>query len=272
MEFKDKVAIVTGGSSGIGFGISKKLAEQGTKVYLVARNIDKLENARSKILEDGGKAEILSADITDFRRVKEVIDQVYDENGHIDILVNNAGDYRGASLDVDFENVAGLIDLDFKAHLGITHYAIQKFKDKLDNPLMILTVLSHAALKLLPGGAVYGGCKIGLMHGLFHYENELKGKDHIKFYRLYPRTTGTESVIEYVRKGIFDEATSLESVVDAAMDLLAGRTPTRDVEVGYEAKKGIIRRYFDVAQFFPLTKEAVEQVMDPDFDPKKDLK
>ena len=90
MRVKDKVAIVTGASSDIGKGIAKKLVEEGAKVILIARDIERLENARKEIGSEEATASVI-CDITDESQVQQAVNQIVDTYGKIDILVNNAG-------------------------------------------------------------------------------------------------------------------------------------------------------------------------------------
>jgi 3-oxoacyl-[acyl-carrier protein] reductase len=92
MMLDGKVAIVTGGSRGIGRAISQRLAAMGALVYInyVSRP-DAAEETRKLIVEAGGKAAIVQFDVADAERVQEAFKQVVAEAGSIDILVNNAG-------------------------------------------------------------------------------------------------------------------------------------------------------------------------------------
>jgi len=90
MRLKDKVSIVTGASSDIGKEISKRFVEEGSKVILIARDLEKLEKTRKEI----GKEELtvsMSCDLTDESQVFQTITQIVDTYGKIDVLVNNAG-------------------------------------------------------------------------------------------------------------------------------------------------------------------------------------
>jgi len=91
MRLKGKVAIVTGGSSGIGEAISKKFAKEGSRIIVVAREQSKIDNVVNIINENGGDAIGISADITDMIQVERVVNKVVLEYGQIDIFVNNAG-------------------------------------------------------------------------------------------------------------------------------------------------------------------------------------
>ncbi|MBN1254402.1 MAG: 3-oxoacyl-[acyl-carrier-protein] reductase [Deltaproteobacteria bacterium] len=92
MDFKNKVAIVTGGSKGIGRAISLLLAERGCRVFMNYARDEKAAQAVVKAAE-GFSGEIIprQADVTDPAQVAQMLDQVEKEGGRIDILVNNVG-------------------------------------------------------------------------------------------------------------------------------------------------------------------------------------
>jgi 3-oxoacyl-[acyl-carrier protein] reductase len=90
MELKGKVTVVTGGSSGIGKAIATKLAERGSKLAIIARSVDRLEEVK-KLLSDQVKTEIYVCDVSDSKQVKETFEKISKDFGHIDYLVNNAG-------------------------------------------------------------------------------------------------------------------------------------------------------------------------------------
>jgi 3-oxoacyl-[acyl-carrier protein] reductase len=90
VRLNDKVAIVTGASSDIGKGIVKRFVDEGAKVILVARDLEKLEEARKEIGSEEVTASI-SCDLTDESQVLQAVNQIMDTYGKIDILINNAG-------------------------------------------------------------------------------------------------------------------------------------------------------------------------------------
>jgi peroxisomal 2,4-dienoyl-CoA reductase len=85
-----QVALVTGGGTGIGFGISQLLAALGAHVVIASRKPEHLEKALAEITGAGGKASTVQLDVRDQERVKAVVDGVADAHGRIDVLVNNA--------------------------------------------------------------------------------------------------------------------------------------------------------------------------------------
>lgn len=90
MLVKDKVAIVTGGSRGIGKAIAMTLVREGAKVSLWSRKPESLEQAAQEIRAEGGEALPLQVDVSDSAQVNSATQQVLDTWGKIDILVNNA--------------------------------------------------------------------------------------------------------------------------------------------------------------------------------------
>ena len=86
-----RVAIVTGGSRGIGEAIVRRLAKDGLHVVAVARNADKLNSVVDAVKSDGGSAESLVIDLADSKALNDAIEQIGDKLGRIDVVVNNAG-------------------------------------------------------------------------------------------------------------------------------------------------------------------------------------
>jgi len=269
---ENKVAIVTGGSEGIGFGIASALAKEGAHVYLVARTKSKLEVAKGRIQKQGGKVDIRPADITDLEAMKKIVDDVYDAHRRLDIFVNNAGTWKSQSLDTDFEEIERLIVFTMMAPYRLTHYLVNEFKDKIDNHLDILTVSSQSALRVMDSGLGYGPGKMGLTSALFHLDEEMRlaGIENVQNYRLYPNTTATEGAREAIENGDIQDPTTLSSVVDSALYLLLDKTPgkTRDMRIGFYPGRGIVRTHLpsDPENFYN-PKDVLEEVVDRDFTP-----
>jgi citronellol/citronellal dehydrogenase len=96
--FADKVAIVTGGGSGIGRCTAHELASLGARVALIGRTADKLEAVKAEIAAAGGEAEAFACDIREEDRVRETVAAVLARFARIDHLVNNAGGQFSAPL------------------------------------------------------------------------------------------------------------------------------------------------------------------------------
>ncbi len=91
MSLAGRVALVTGASQGIGRACAVQLAKDGAVVALVARNQEKLEEAKQEIIAAGGQAAVFAADIADEEQVKAAFKAVIAQFGKLEILVNNAG-------------------------------------------------------------------------------------------------------------------------------------------------------------------------------------
>ena len=87
----DKVAIITGGSTGIGLGIAEAMAAAGAHVVIAARRPEVVDEACQHIAGQGGKALGVPTDVSDSQQIQRLVSRARDELGRIDILVNNAG-------------------------------------------------------------------------------------------------------------------------------------------------------------------------------------
>ena len=90
-KVQDKVALITGASSGIGLTVAKKLAAKGAHVLLVARTQETLEQVQAEIEAAGGKATIFPCDLNDMAAIDAVSEKILASVEHIDFLINNAG-------------------------------------------------------------------------------------------------------------------------------------------------------------------------------------
>ena len=119
-----KVAFVTGGSRGIGKAIALKLAEKGANIVInYRRDNPELEELKKELENKGVKVLLLQGDVSDFNRVKEMIDEAHKEMGSLDILVNNAGITKDTLLmrmkEEDFDRV---IDVNLKGVFNFTKH------------------------------------------------------------------------------------------------------------------------------------------------------
>ena len=94
-----RIAVITGASKGLGKQMAESLAAEGAAVALVARNKELLDGVAAGIGQQGGKAEVIVADVTDESAVSDVARQVSEKLGVCDILINNAGINNRKSVD-----------------------------------------------------------------------------------------------------------------------------------------------------------------------------
>ena len=114
----EKVAVVTGSSSGIGFETSLALARNGFMTYATMRNLNKSENIKSLAEKEKLPLKIVQLDVTDDGSVKNAMKSITDEANRIDVLVNNAGYVlNGAFEDLAIEEIKDQYETNL---LGVT--------------------------------------------------------------------------------------------------------------------------------------------------------
>ena len=90
-DLQDKVAVITGGNGGIGFGMAQGLATEGARIVIAARNAAKSAAAVELLKSSGAQALAIEVDVTNEDSVSRLFEQAQSRCGHVDILVNNAG-------------------------------------------------------------------------------------------------------------------------------------------------------------------------------------
>ncbi len=110
-DLSGKVAIVTGGNSGIGFGIARGLTEAGATVVIAARNLGRSLEAVKALEANGGTALAVACDVSDKASIQKMVDTVVTRFSRIDILVNNAGiTVRKRPEDLSFEEWRSVLE------------------------------------------------------------------------------------------------------------------------------------------------------------------
>ena len=153
---RDKVAIITGGSSGIGKETAKRLADRGTKTVLLARDMAKLDAARNEF-KDRTRVTAVQADVTDRNSLKSAVAQVVAAHGSIDIVVNCAGSgYFGPVVEMTEEAITKLVRTNVFGPVLMVQESLEALKRSRGTIVNISSGLSKRALPYL---SVYGGTK-----------------------------------------------------------------------------------------------------------------
>jgi 3-oxoacyl-[acyl-carrier protein] reductase len=170
-----RVAIVTGGSRGIGEAIVKKLAADGLHVIAIARSADKLSAVVDAVKAAGGSAEAATCDIADSIKLAEVIDQIAEKHGRIDVLVNNAGITKdGLFLRMDDADFDAVINTNLKSAFVATRSAARSIMRSKSG--RIINISSVAGVVGNAGQANYAASKAGLIGLSKSVAKELSGK------------------------------------------------------------------------------------------------
>ena len=124
-DSQEKVAVITGSSSGIGFETSLLLARKGFYTYATMRNLNKSKKIKDIAEKENLPLNILQLDVTDDKSVKDTINQIQDEKARIDVLVNNAGyDVMGAVEDLSIDEFKSQFETNFFGVIRVTKEVI----------------------------------------------------------------------------------------------------------------------------------------------------
>ncbi len=162
MRIKDKVALVTGGSRGIGRAICLRLAEEGAKVVIADILEDESRKTAGDILATGGQAQVVKTDVTQLDQVRACVRQVTDTWGAIDVLVNNAGwDKIEPFLHSAPETWDKVIAINLRGPINFCHTVAAQMAERGQGK--IISISSDAGRVGSTGEAVYSACKAGII-------------------------------------------------------------------------------------------------------------
>ena len=161
-QLKDRVALVTGASQGIGRATARLLARVGARVSLAARNAEKLEIVAQEIRQRGGEAMVVPMDVSDAGAVKAGFQKSHERFGRLDILVNNAGIARDAlALRMKPEEWEAVLRTNLTgAHLCLQQALGLMLRQRYGRIINVTSVVAHTGN---PGQANYVAAKAGLI-------------------------------------------------------------------------------------------------------------
>lgn len=160
-KLKNKVAVVTGGNSGIGFGIAEALKNEGAVGTITGRNQATLDQS---VQELGTSFIGLQGDVTQMADLERIFKDTFERFGQIDTLVVNAGGVvdgspMAAITDVTEGNYDGYMDLNLKS----SYFTVQKALPYLNDGASIILIGSSAAHRAAPGMTIYAAAKAAII-------------------------------------------------------------------------------------------------------------
>jgi 3-oxoacyl-[acyl-carrier protein] reductase len=189
MRLARQIALVTGGSKGIGRAICMALAKEGANIIITARNNKEIKEFRNELEKMGSKALAISADVRSEENVKNLISRIIEKCGRLDILVNNAGvAHRKRIEETTLEEYNEIIDTNLKGVFLCTKYAIPHIR-KSENG-KIINISSGAGLHGIPELSIYCASKFGVIGITESIASELHGE--IKVYAICPGGVDTD--------------------------------------------------------------------------------
>jgi NAD(P)-dependent dehydrogenase (short-subunit alcohol dehydrogenase family) len=156
--FKDAVAIITGGASGIGCALACELARRGAEVVLADLQIEKAQDVAAQIQTSGGRAKAVKLDVTDFPAMERLVRETVEESGRLDYIFNNAGIAIGCTANhYSIEDWNKIIDINLR---GVVNGVQATYKIMIEQGFgHIVNTASMAGLMPNPVGVAYAATK-----------------------------------------------------------------------------------------------------------------
>ena len=221
---KDKVAIVTGASSGIGYATALALSRSGAKVAAGARRMDRLESLRNEISKNGEEVFVQKLDVTIKSECDAFADAVLKKWGTIDMLINNAG-LQPLSFfkNLKVEEWDKMIDVNIRGVFYCTAAVIPTMMNK--NSGHIVNISSMAGRVVYPSGSVYCATKHAVTAFSEGLRQEFSQRSNIRVTCIEPGVVATElmeaitdkALEKYVERTRQMEALQAEDIANAIM-------------------------------------------------------
>jgi NAD(P)-dependent dehydrogenase (short-subunit alcohol dehydrogenase family) len=167
MKLKNKIAVISGGNSGIGRGIAKCFIDEGAKVIIFGRNSRTLDETKAEL---GEKLYTIQCDVGQADNLKNMYQEIQDDFGKIDILVANAGIVKRAHIaEITENNFHSVIDINLKGLFFTVKYSL----DTLCDGGVVLLIASAAAYKNVKNHSVYSCTKAAVVKLAENFANDL---------------------------------------------------------------------------------------------------
>jgi NAD(P)-dependent dehydrogenase (short-subunit alcohol dehydrogenase family) len=190
-KLADKVAVVTGGSSGIGLGIAKRFAEEGAHLFITGRRQAQLDEAVAAI---GGDAAAIQGDTTSLADLDRILAEIRVRAGRIDVLAVNAGVYEFGSLG---EITEEHFDRTFNTNVRGLLFTVQKALPLLTMGSSVILTGSMVSIKGFASCSVYSASKAAVRSFARTWIVDLKGRD-IRVNVLSPGYTATPGLSHFM--------------------------------------------------------------------------
>ncbi len=197
MVLHGKVAVITGGSKGIGKSIARKMAEEGAKIALLDLDEETGEKTTSEINKKRHSTVFYKCDVTNFSAIKACRDKIINMWGKIDILIVNAGiSYRRKILDISVEEWQKVVDINLTGSFYTVKAFLGDFLNKqLEDEGKIIFITSGSAITGTGGGAHYSSSKAG-QHGLMRALSKEMADKGVNVNAIAPRSIVTDILDE----------------------------------------------------------------------------
>jgi len=171
---KNKIILITGGTSGIGLALAKEFGKNGSRISITGRDLQKLDQAKAELSSLGIESIGIQADASSETDQRKAVAQTLNHYGSLDVLINNAGiSMRALFKDVDLDVIRKVMETNFFGTVSATKAALPYI---LKSKGSIVGISSIAGYKGLPGRTGYSASKFAMMGFLESLEIELLKK------------------------------------------------------------------------------------------------
>ena len=231
-KLEGKVALITGGGTGIGLGIARAFAGEGANLVIASRNLENLAPAADELSGMGVDVAALACDITDEKQVDSLFESAINRYGRLDILVNNSGIARGGPIEeLSLEAWRSVIDLNLTGVFLCTRAAMHIMKRQGGGRIINIGSISAQVPRM--NSAPYTTSKHGLV-GLTK-STALEGRAHgISVGCLHPGNTLTDMGRSIPGKEPMMKVADLASIALAMATLPPGASALEAIVLPYE--------------------------------------
>ena len=208
-KLKNKVAVITGGNSGIGFGIAEAFKNEGATGAIIGRNQETLDRAVAQL---GDNFIAINADVTNVADLERAFKTTAEKFGKIDVIIANAGGGAvGTVADLGEADYDKTMDLNLKS----VYFTVNKALPYMNDGGSIILIGSNAAHRAYPNFTLYGAAKAAVIFFAKAFSSDLLGRK-IRTNVITPGTTDTPA---------FEKFVPLEQI-EAIKTHFAGEMPT----------------------------------------------
>ena len=221
MSNKEKVAVITGASSGIGEAIARKLSAEQYKVVLASRSVDKMESIQKELPTE---SMVVKMDVSSTESVSKAFDKITEKFNRIDILVNSAGIMPLTYLkNRHLDEWLNTIEVNVKGTLRSIYSALPHMKEQKNGH--IVNIASVDGKEIFAGGAVYGASKAAVIELSKAMRMELSPEFNIRVTAIEPGTVETNLRDDITDQELLDDKDyggdepklSAENIADAVL-------------------------------------------------------
>ncbi|HLY98868.1 MAG TPA: SDR family NAD(P)-dependent oxidoreductase [Candidatus Angelobacter sp.] len=234
---QDKVAVITGGGTGIGLATARLFAQSGYSVVITGRDATRLKRAANDISTQHGQVTAIPCDVRDPASVKKIFSEIGKQHSSIDVLINNAGvSHALAPVDqLPIETWRDVIDTNLTGMFLVTRAAL---------PLMhaggtIVNNLSVAAVQPFAGFSAYNASKYGAL-GFTHALREELRKRGIRVLALLPGATDTDIWSQFWPDAPREKMISAETVAQAVLHAVSAPANATIEEIRIGPAAGVL--------------------------------